>query len=137
MLENDRHLFRVFLAQAGRDAHARRAGVERDVEMVLAREPVLGGIGQDAVNHSAQRLLGQEIITDMVGRHERARVRSRHEIRHSMVARRPANSSQLANTAAFRLESKWRLLLPGASEPRLTRLASGLEDRSFKLRYAA
>src|SRR5262249_16713434 len=70
VLQNDRHLLRILLAQARRYPHAGRARVERDVEMVLAREPILGRVAQHALHDAAQRLVGQEIVADMVGGHE-------------------------------------------------------------------
>ena len=70
VLEDDRHLFGIAFAQALGYLHARRTRVERDVEVVLAHEAVLCRVGENTLNHAAQCLLGQEIVADMVGRHD-------------------------------------------------------------------
>ena len=70
VLQHDGHFFRVLLAHARGELHAGRARVERDVEMMLARQRAgLGHIGQHAAHHRAQRLLGQEIVADVVDGH--------------------------------------------------------------------
>ena len=37
--------------------------------MVLAGQAVLGGVGQHAAQHPAQRVARQHVVTDVVGRH--------------------------------------------------------------------
>ncbi len=37
--------------------------------MMLARQPALGGVGQHLAHQAAQRVLGQEVVADMVGCH--------------------------------------------------------------------
>ena len=46
VLQHDGHFFRVLRLHARRDFHARRVGVERDEEMMLARQPVARRIGR-------------------------------------------------------------------------------------------
>src|SRR5476651_2225583 len=67
VLQNDGHLFRVLRAQPVGNAHAVAVGVERDEEMVVARQAFLGGVAEYAAHHAAQRLLGQKIVADLVG----------------------------------------------------------------------
>ena len=67
VLQDDGHFFRVLRAQAFGNAHAVAVGVERDVEMMIARQALLGGVGEHVAHHAAQRLLGQEIVADLVG----------------------------------------------------------------------
>ncbi len=90
MLEDDGHFVREFLAQLGREPHARRIGAEGDDEMVVAGQAVARRLGQHLAENGAQGVLHQEIVTDEISRH--------------------------SNVPA---PGKWRLLLPGASEPRL------------------
>ena len=92
--------------------------------MMLAGQAVLGGIGQDVAHHAAQGLLGENVVADMVRGH-RETCRAGREIRNL----RDANALARRTPAlAFALiQNEWRLLLPGASEPRLTELnPSGL-----------
>jgi hypothetical protein len=68
VLQNDGHLLGILHAQPFRHAHALGLGVERDVEMVVARQAfLLDGLAEHAAHHAAQRLLGQEIVAEMVG----------------------------------------------------------------------
>ena len=67
MLQDDGHLFRMLRAQPVRHAHAGGMGVELDEKMMVARQALLGGVGEHAAHHAAQRLLGQEIVADLVG----------------------------------------------------------------------
>ena len=67
VLQDDRHLVGILLAQAIRHAHAGARGIERDVEMMVARQALLGGVGQHLAHDAAQGLLGQKIVTDVVG----------------------------------------------------------------------
>ena len=46
VLQDDRHVLRVFLAQPLRHAHAREIRAERDVEMMVAGQAVPGGVGE-------------------------------------------------------------------------------------------
>ena len=46
VLQDDGHLLRILLAQPRRQPHALGRGVEGDVEMMLARQALLGGVGQ-------------------------------------------------------------------------------------------
>jgi hypothetical protein len=70
VLQHDGHLFGILLVQPLGDAHARRAGVERDVEMMLARQHAgFGDVNQHPAHDGAQRLLGQQIIADVVDGH--------------------------------------------------------------------
>ena len=95
-----------------------------------------GGIGQHAAQHPAQRVARQHIVSDMIGRHSRS-----YRVHHSPAraggppvfdSTRPSlcYSAHPAKSAGSRGRSlrhvarnagriKWRLLLPGASEPRL------------------
>ena len=40
--------------------------------MVLAGQAVLGGVGQHAAQHSAQRVARQHVVSDVIGRHGRS-----------------------------------------------------------------
>ena len=37
--------------------------------MMLARQAVLGGVGEHLAHHAAQRVLGQDVVADVVGGH--------------------------------------------------------------------
>src|SRR6185312_8592470 len=68
-------------------------------------------------HHAAQRLLGQEVVADLVGHGQRT-CRNRQ-----MLTRAGSNSIPCQRTTHDGVSAdvrKWRLLLPGASEPRLT-----------------
>ena len=68
------------LAQPRRELHAGRARVERDVEMMLARQAAgLGHVGEHAAHHRTQRLLGQQIVADVIDRHS-ANLKTRGEM---------------------------------------------------------
>jgi hypothetical protein len=70
VLQYDGHFFRILLAQARRDAYARRLRGERDIEMMLARQRAgLRYVCQHASHHCAQRLLRQEIVADVIDAH--------------------------------------------------------------------
>ena len=47
MLQDDGHLLRILREQPRRKLHAFGGGQEGDEEMMLARQPMLGGIAQD------------------------------------------------------------------------------------------
>ena len=66
VLEDDRHLLRIFLAQALRNADAGVVGAERDVEMMLPREPVAAASVSTLRTTPLQRVLDQEIVADEV-----------------------------------------------------------------------
>src|SRR5690606_12728480 len=143
VLKDDGHLLRILRAQPVRDAHAHRARVEGDVEMMISRQALFGRLGQYAAHHAAQGLLGQKIVADVVGhadvgdacaRLESADARafpgevetgspSGNAINQKCGA--VAGESHPRNCVAVKNgiragKVKWRLLLPGASEPRLT-----------------
>ena len=67
MLQDDGHLFRILRPQPVGNPHALGMGVEGDVKMMVARQAFLGGVGEHAAHHAAQRLLGQKIVADLVG----------------------------------------------------------------------
>ena len=67
VLQDDGHLLGILRAQPVRHAHAVGVGVEGDVEMMVAGQALLGRFGEHAAHHAAQRLLGQEIVADLVG----------------------------------------------------------------------
>ncbi len=69
VLQDDRHLVGIALQHRRRDDHARRLGLERDVEMMLARQAVARRVAKHLAHHRAQRFLNQQIVTDVVGGH--------------------------------------------------------------------
>ena len=69
VLQDDSHLLWILLAHARRQPHAVGPGVEGDVEVVLARQAVLGGIGEHGPHDAAQGLLGQKIVANVVDGH--------------------------------------------------------------------
>ena len=66
MLQDDSHLFGILLAQAVRDAHAGRASSKRHIKMMIARQAILARINQDIAHNTAQRILNQQIVSDMI-----------------------------------------------------------------------
>ena len=66
------HLFRILRQQPRRQLHALGGGQEGDEEMMLAGQAVLGGVGQHAAQHAAQRVARQHVVSDMIGRHGRS-----------------------------------------------------------------
>src|SRR5882724_546404 len=105
--------------------------------MMFARQAVLGGISQYAAKHPAQRVARQHIVSDMIGRHcESCRVQMPlsdqrrcpwpDSLRTYYSGRGPGSAGLAAgggySSKSFGHELKWRLLLPGASEPRLAEL---------------
>ena len=70
VLKHDRHFIGILRAQAPRQAHPRRAGVEGNIKVMLAREAVVGGVLEHPAQHGAQRLLGQQVVTDVIDRHD-------------------------------------------------------------------
>src|SRR6478735_8804239 len=110
--------------------------------MMFPGQTVLGGIGQDAAQHTAQRVARQHVVSDVIGRHGlpcrmsmspsgRRKCRSPTRTVCRMLLRLKAWVSTVSGEYSGKnppvRERKWRLLLPGASEPRLTELnPSGL-----------
>ena len=99
---------------AGGATDARSLGLESDVEMVLAGEPVARRVGKDLAHHGAQRVLHQKVVADEIGRHE-------EWVRAVMqeLADRPGHCNLRRMSPVAKRKMKWRLLLPGASGPRL------------------
>ena len=106
----------MLLAQPRRNLHALGAGIERNVEMMLARQAVLGGVLEHVAHHTAQRILGEEIVADVVDGHDRELAADGDSHRNASARN---VESQLERAPEKR---KWGLLLPGAPEPRLTLL---------------
>ena len=69
VLQHDGHRLRILRPHPLGQPHARRHGVECDLEMVLARQAVLGGIRQHGAHDAAQRRLGENVVTDVVYGH--------------------------------------------------------------------
>src|ERR1700722_13662870 len=98
--------------------------------MMLAGQAVLGRVGQHTAQHAAQRIARQDVISNVIGRHYRScRVRIRAArmpvTRLAYAACYPASAPRSAGVAViggYTSRLKWRLLLPGASEPRLAEL---------------
>src|SRR6185437_6037430 len=67
VLQDDGHLLGVLRLDPVGQAHALGAGVERDVEVVLAGQTLLRRVGQHVAHDAAQRLLGEKIVADVVG----------------------------------------------------------------------
>src|SRR6185312_10300450 len=72
VLEDDGHLVRILRKQTRRKLYALGLGNEGDEEMMLARQPMHGGVGQDPAQHAAKRVARQYVITNMIGRHYRS-----------------------------------------------------------------
>ena len=68
-LDDDGHLLGIALAQPRRHAHAGRAGQEGDEEVVVAGKAGACDLGQDLAHDAAQRLLGQNVVADVVVGH--------------------------------------------------------------------
>jgi hypothetical protein len=69
MLQDDGHLLGILRQHARRQAHAVRAGVEGNIEMMLPGQAVLGGVDEHLVHDPAQGLLGQDIVPDVIDGH--------------------------------------------------------------------
>ena len=67
--EVNKDLLRILRPHALRELHAFRPGIERHVEMVLPGQAVPRSILQHGAHHAAQRVLGQDIVTDVVDGH--------------------------------------------------------------------
>src|SRR5262249_46287058 len=133
VLQDDGHLLRVLRHQARRQLHPFCLGQERNVEMMIAGQTALGRVVEHPTKHSAHRIARKDIISDVIG-HSPIRPlagRSRQSARADSLTKlcyrgRVPRSAASAVLCPIR-EMKWRLLLPGASEPRLTELnPSGL-----------
>jgi hypothetical protein len=68
-LDHDGHLLGIFFAQARRDAHARRSRQEGDEEVMVAGQASPRHLGQDLAHDAAQRLLGKNVVADVVFGH--------------------------------------------------------------------
>ncbi len=66
VLEHDGHFVGVLLLQPRGEAHARRIGAEGDVEMVLARKPVLGGILPAPCARRRSAPAAHDIVADQI-----------------------------------------------------------------------
>jgi hypothetical protein len=69
VLQDDRHHLGELGQEPLRHAHAIRARLECDVEMVVARQAILGRILEHRLDDAAQRLLGEDVIADMIDSH--------------------------------------------------------------------
>ena len=88
--------------------------------MMLARQAVFGGVGEHVMYDLAQGFLRQDVVTDMVHGHDRP-----FPPECALPARFAVESSAGSGECQCerrKKKRKWRLLLPGASEPRLTEL---------------
>jgi hypothetical protein len=94
MLHDDRHLFRIAFLQRGRNPHAGGFCQEGDEEMMVARQ-VTGhcDLGQHLADHATQRILGKNVVSDVVLRHQRflschmARLRSQFALIRAVCCR--------------------------------------------------
>src|SRR6202045_5099258 len=109
--------------------------------MMLAGQTVLGGVGQHTAQHAAQGVARQDVVSDMIGRHyQSCRVQIVPSKRRSPDSPIPAcypgsvpRSAGVTASGGNPGKLKWRLLLPGASEPRLAELNPlGLQTWFFK-----
>ena len=64
MLQDDRHLFGVLLAQTLRQDNAGCERVERDVEVVVAGQAFFSRLGQDGAHDVAHRFLRKSFVVD-------------------------------------------------------------------------
>ncbi len=62
VLQHDGHFLRILRLQSRRHHYARMVGAERQVEMVLAGQPVGGHVLQCAHHDTAHRLLGPGVV---------------------------------------------------------------------------
>src|ERR1700730_5087566 len=108
MLQHDRHFVRILLTHPRRKPHAPRMGAKTDVKVMLSRNPIARHTGKDFPHGPAQGVLHKKIVTDQVNGHS---TRSQNAILD-----KNSNAKILNATPDWR---KWRLLLPGASGPRL------------------
>jgi len=66
VLQDDGHLLGMLCTQPVRHAHAIGQRVEFDEEMMIAGQALFGRVREHAAHHAAQRLLGQEVVADLV-----------------------------------------------------------------------
>ena len=69
MLQDDRHFARVLRAHAIGKPHARRHRAERNLEMMIAGQAVLGGIRQNGAHDAAQGGLRQDVVANVISGH--------------------------------------------------------------------
>ena len=69
MLQHDGHGLRILRPHPLGQPHARRRGVEGDLEMVVARQAVLGGVRQHGAHDAAQGRLGEKVVADVIDSH--------------------------------------------------------------------
>ena len=69
VLQHDGHGLRILRPHPVRQPHAGRRSVEGDLEMVVARQAVLGGIRQHGAHDAAQGGLGEKVVPDVINRH--------------------------------------------------------------------
>ena len=69
MLQDDRHVLRVFLAQTVRHSYPGEVGAERDVEVMVAGKAVLRRVAEDLAHDPFERVLHQEVVADQVFGH--------------------------------------------------------------------
>src|SRR5690242_17474937 len=81
--------------------------------MMISGQPLLRRVLQDRAHHAAQGILGKKIVAEVIDSHGNQRT----YVRDQMSEHRPAADSCPLSSDIWPL--KWRLLLPGASEPRL------------------
>ena len=86
MLQDDRHLLRVLRVHPRRQLHARGIGGEGDLEMMVARQALLGDVGEHGAHDAAQRGLRQDVVADMIDRHGVRLCGSRDSLGHNANA---------------------------------------------------
>ena len=72
MLQNEGHLLGILRQDAWRQPDPFGPGREGNIEMMIAGKAVLGGIGQHGSHDSAQGLLGEDIVTNVIDSHRGA-----------------------------------------------------------------
>src|SRR5262249_26684776 len=72
VLKDDSHFLGKLSRDPRRHAHAMRAGIEGDVEMVLARQTVFGGVVENGAHDAAKRFAREDVVTDMIDGHDRS-----------------------------------------------------------------
>src|SRR5262249_19703400 len=70
MLEHDRHFFGKLGEDSRRHAHALRTGIESDVEMVVARQAMFGGVIEHGAHDAAEGLLREDVVADVIDGHD-------------------------------------------------------------------
>jgi hypothetical protein len=69
VLQDDGHFRWILREHAWRQAHAVRAGVEGNVEVMLSGQTVLGGVHEHPAHGPAQGVLDQDVVADVIDRH--------------------------------------------------------------------